>query len=238
MADFDINKALGTDFGRFPRYRIGGALVQGAKPLLFTIGSGNNLERLSEDEFVVDQREIDEATKTSLLNTPVISNLEFPSGNYNPLGQPDVLEPYEGLRIDTVLFTITQARNIITTPIIGRNGTIKEYIADGDFEITAECIITGETQEGTSQSSDDNQATGSQILSKIGIGDKYPERDVKRLIEICQVPSAIQVTSSFLDLFGIKEVVIQNYNFVQTRGGANQQVVTLKMLSDTPIELQ
>ena len=60
------------------------------------------------------------------------------------------------------------------------------------------------------------------------------------------VPDSLQVTSEFLNHFGvisptglsgIDEDVITDYNFPQQEGFRNQQLFNCKMISDTPIEL-
>ncbi|MEI8137589.1 MAG: DUF6046 domain-containing protein, partial [Bacteroidota bacterium] len=45
--------------------------------------------------------------------------------------------------IDTALFNVTQTKNIITTSIQGRNGTVKEYISLGDYNVTIKGVLTG-----------------------------------------------------------------------------------------------
>ena len=77
----------------------------------------------------------------STFGTPIFSNLI--------LGDPDNesnntytdfdgnLINYPTLRIDTVMFVVNLSKNIIKTATQGRNGTIKEYVSDGAFEIAA-----------------------------------------------------------------------------------------------------
>ena len=74
-------------------------------------------------------------TKTfSTLGNPVYSNLVFDAKKYT-WGDNEL--DFEGITINTVLFTINQQKNIVKTQVQGRNTTVKEYIADGDFSITA-----------------------------------------------------------------------------------------------------
>jgi len=74
---------------------------------------------------------------TSYLGTPVYARLEFSKdGIENQVGSPSTLDGREGARnliLETVLITVVQSKNIIKTPIQGRNGTIKEYIGEGDY---------------------------------------------------------------------------------------------------------
>ena len=41
------------------------------------------------------------------------------------------------------IITINQEKNIVTTPLQGRDGTIKEYISDGDFTISVDAAVCG-----------------------------------------------------------------------------------------------
>lgn len=137
----------------------------------------------------------------SLLGTPVFSNLVLRS-----------LDGSQELRIDTVLFTVTMSRNIIKTAIQGRNGTVKEYVSDGDFVMT----VSG---------------------SLIGPRGQYPAEDMQALLDLLALPESLEVQSDYLQIFGIYNFVIENYNFRQNRGAQNVQPFELTCSSDSPIEL-
>ena len=158
--------------------------------------------------------------KKSILGTEVFTNLTFQSGSYLPLdgGLPI---SYAGLTIDSVLMVVSQTKNIITTQIQGKSGTFKEYVSENDFQIEVSGLLTNK----------DNT---------------YPEFTVETLMTLFSVPDSLQVTSEFLNHFGvisptglsgIDEVVITDYNFPQQEGFRNQQLFNCKMISDTPIEL-
>ena len=154
----------------------------------------------------------DEAIKTSLLGTPVFSNLEIPVGNYKDL-DGNVIE-FAGLTMDAVIITISATKNVVTTAVSGRKGTVKEFASDGDFHITVEGVVVGEQQ------------------------NVYPEQEMTDLIEICRVPETIKVISEFMEFFDIQEVVITDYEFSQLRGSRNTQNFRISMLSDEPLELR
>lgn len=161
--------------------------------------------------------------RQSYFGTPVFSNLEIPAGKYKTL-DGNVIE-FDGIRVDAVLFNVTQTKNIIKTPIQGRNGTIKEYISDGDYFISADGVIVGETDQ-----------SGRNFTVKAGDGI-FPENDFRKLVEILKCPEPIEIVSEFLDFFEIRNVVIESAAFDQTSGDRSRQVFSLKMISDTPIEL-
>jgi hypothetical protein len=166
---------------------------------------------------------VDSLVRMSYFGTPVLSNMEIPRGNYKTLDGKTI--SFDGIRIDAVLFDVSQSKNIISTPIQGRNGTVKEYISDGDFQITASGIITGESFETARNFT----VTDGQM--------KYPESDVRKLIEIFKIPTSFEIISDFLDFFEIRNVVIDSFTVGQISGQRAGQPFEIRMISDTPIEL-
>jgi hypothetical protein len=120
---------------------------------------------------------------------------------------------YPSINVDTCLFNVSQTKNIVKTQIQGLNGTIKEYISDGDFEITCRGVIVSENP------------------------NQYPDAEVDKFLKIMSVPAAIRVTSPFLNNLEIDDVVIESYTLDQTEGFYNSQLFTIKMISEKPIEL-
>jgi hypothetical protein len=134
----------------------------------------------------------------SYLGTPVFDNIVLDIDDNN-------------LRIDTVLIDVSQTKNIVKTAIQGLSGTIKEYIADGDYEISIKGIIVNESNE-------------------------YPTADISSLLEICKKNENIRVTSNFLQLFGIDDIIIESYTLKQDEF-SNTQQFELSCVSDKPVEL-
>jgi len=156
--------------------------------------------------------------KFSALGTPVFTNLFIPGGNFTNLDGKVI--PFagdikgEGFQLDAVIMTVSATKNVITTAVAGREGTVKEFASDGDFVITIEGVMVGEQQ------------------------NIYPEEQMNTLIEVCRVPETLKITSEFLGFFDIDEVVITDYNFPQKAGSRNIQSFTISMLSDLPLELR
>jgi hypothetical protein len=150
--------------------------------------------------------------QASMLGTPIFSNLIIEDGSYQEDGKTTPTT-FKGITIDTVLFDISQTKNIVKTPIQGRNGTVKEYISDGDYDINIRGILV--SKENT-----------------------YPEEEVNTLITICKVPAALKVASEFMQLFSIHSLVIESYDFYQIEGNRNMQGFNLRCLSDEPVELK
>lgn len=143
----------------------------------------------------------DDEEVLSYLGTPVFTELTlFESEELN-------------LQLQTVLLEVSQEKNIITTSVQGRNGTVKEYISDGDFRVIIRGALVGQDPY------------------------LYPEDQVRRLKDLCKLQKSIEVTSPLLQLFEIYNLVIQSYNFPQKEGFQNVQLFELSTLSDAPLEL-
>ena len=114
------------------------------------------------------------------------------------------------------LFTINLPKTIVTTAMQGRDGTIKEYVANDDYQITLEAGI--DSYLGNEQS------------------DKrfeYPAEQLEELIQILNFPNELEVTSDFLKLFKIYSVVVTQYNLTQETH-TNRQSIQIQLLSDEP----
>lgn len=169
------------------------------------------LEQGGED-FTFDENDIeDETIKVSSLGTPIVSNLVFADGSYTINNQT---VNFEGIELDNVLVTINQSKNVVTTPVQGRNGTVKEFISDGDYIIK----VTGYLFN-------DND-------------DTPPNRQIRILNEIFKAPISLSFRSEFLDKFGSFDLTITDYSFPQEAGFRNRQAFEFSALSDNPIELQ
>jgi hypothetical protein len=193
----------------FPRLGVQSTLVQLARAGLYSKAFGTPLPTRGGDyeqyEVEVNTRlntGADDTERLSLLGTPVFSDLWLKENDSDA-----------GLRIDTVLFDVNQTRNIVTTAIQGRNGTVKEYVSDGDYQITVRGFLVENSPYD------------------------YPAEQVRELLRLCRVQAAIQAVSPFLQLFQVYDVVITDYRLPQLEGFQNMQPFELVCISDTPIEL-
>ena len=118
------------------------------------------------------------------------------------------------IRIDTVLFTVNKTKNIVKTQVQGRNGTVKEYISDDDISISVSGVIVSPDAK------------------------QYPREDVNLLKTILDIPLPLEVTSEFLNIWGVSNVVVESSSFPQQKGSRNTQPFTISLISDKPIELQ
>lgn len=154
----------------------------------------------------------------SYLGTPVYSPLEFLKTSGTSLdnslgvgeakGNSDVF-----LRVDTVLFVVSQSKNIVKTPIMGRNGTVKEYISEGDYMIDIRGVIVGQYPE------------------------IFPRDEVRLLNELLSLPKAIPVACEFLQIFGIDSLVVEGFTIAQKLGSRNEVPFEIQALSDLAEEI-
>ncbi len=115
---------------------------------------------------------------------------------------------------ETALIEVNQTKNIVKTSISGMNGTVKEYISDGDFIINLKGVIVGEVA---------NQRPDVIYLDKF--------------MEYLRAPLALPVTCTFLNEFNINNVVIESYKYGQREGARNVIDIEINMISDTAIVL-
>jgi len=153
----------------------------------------------------------DERVATSMLGTPVYSDLNIQGGSYTDNDGNTITFP--AVQLDTILFVVTQSKNIVITNVQGRNGSIKEYISDDDYNITISGTI-------------------------IGSNNVYPKDDVLGLKKVLDAPISLNVNSWFLNQFGVHGIVVKDYNFPQVAGRNSQQEFTISAISDLPVILQ
>ncbi len=172
----------------------------------------------------------------SYLGTPIFDQVQIQGGNFFEIEDVEGANPiaYEGIVIQSALMDISMSKNIVKTAIQGRDGTVKEYVSLGDYIINIQGNIIGVT-EGNGIDSVGNIITGNKIGN---IGNRYPVIDTKRLIQICKVGDSVEITSEFLQMFGISAMVITDFKFAQMQGSRNMQPFQITALSDTPINLE
>lgn len=167
----------------------------------------------------IQPEQSDEPIGYSYLGTPVYSNLEFLRVSGTSLDNSLNVGAQNGnsetiLRIDTVLITVHQSKYIVKTAVQGRDGTVKEYISMGDYEINIQGIIVSQ------------------------FPNVYPKDDVRLLIELLELPKSIPVASGFLTLFDVHEIVIDDYDISEKMGSRSEVLFNILASSDKPLELK
>jgi hypothetical protein len=150
----------------------------------------------------------------SYFNRPVFSNLVFKARDYYNNDNELVTTWNRDVVLDTVLFDVGQTKNIVTTQVQGRNGTIKEYISDGDFAINIKGLLVSNTN------------------------NQFPYTAYEELLKALYCNTEIEIESWILtELYGIKYIVIQNFEILQEVGKQTTVPFEIQALSDIPTEI-
>lgn len=111
---------------------------------------------------------------------------------------------------------VSRERRIVSTGLVGRDGTVKEYINEGDWAVSL--------------------VVGVQAVRDGVIADEYPGEELRELRRLLDVKGAIEVQSEFLAIFDITRIVIKGYGATQMTE-ANYQAVTISAVSDEDYEI-
>lgn len=115
------------------------------------------------------------------------------------------------LVINDAVCAISRAKNIVSTQMVGMDGTVKEYINEDDYQLN---IVVGvvAVRDGV-------------------IVDEYPEEGLRELRAFFDEKASISVHSAFLEIFGIGSIVIKSFSVSQDTA-SNYQSVSISAVSD------
>lgn len=152
------------------------------------------------------------ADKAGVFGLPVFDVVKLQGLTYTDFEDKEITLP--DFTLDIALIEVSQTRNIIRTPITGANGTRKEYISDGDYEIK----IVGN------------------LINKLA---NIPPADlIKSLNAFCKAQVEIAVESGILSYLDISSIVIAESRFKQVQGFRNVIDYELMCYSETPFEIK
>lgn len=117
------------------------------------------------------------------------------------------------IRITDAVIKVEQTKKILSTALLNRNGTVKEYIQDGDYTVTVSGSIIGEQ-------------------------GKFPYAELNDVIvPIMERAESLKMSSRYTDAFGISEVVLTKATFDQNQMRLfNVLPFALEFLSDRNYE--
>ena len=147
----------------------------------------------------------------SPLGTPVIVDLTLKGGFYKD--NAGKLVSFNDIVLLNVLVNVSQSKKIVCTEIPGMDGTIKEYIGMGDYELS----IVGALD---------------------GPNGHYPIDEVNTLHQICKASVPVDVVSRHLLNFDIYSIVIKDFSYDDEPGGYSSQRFSIQAVSDVPIIIQ
>ena len=117
----------------------------------------------------------------------------------------------ERLVMNDAVVAISRSKNIVTTQMVGMNGTVKEYINDGDYSL--------------------NIVVGVAAVKDGVIVDEYPADGLRELRAFLDDNEALSVHSEFLDVFDINSIVVKSFSVSQDTA-SNYQSVSISAVSD------
>ena len=160
----------------------------------------------------------EESGTVSMLGTPVFGDISFEGGQYNVYNKlTGVIEktsretytlPY------SCIVDFSRQNNIITTPVLGGTGTVKEIYGIGDWDITIRGIAFNNDKDGNSA-----------------------HEQIKQLIEWSDLCDSIEVGGSVFLSKLINRIVIKNIDIQPIEAKWNVIPFIIEAMSDEPIEL-
>ncbi|MGL4908766.1 MAG: DUF6046 domain-containing protein [Bacteroidales bacterium] len=127
-------------------------------------------------------------------------------------------EQANDLKIEDAVCSVNMVKSIVRTSLVGLHGSIKEYISEGDFEISLQVGLVAVDEFGYPI-------------------DAYPAEGVSRIHSMLSEPASLYVNSEFLLLFGINKIVVTDYS-IQQMTHSNYQLVNIKAISDEDYEIK
>lgn len=115
------------------------------------------------------------------------------------------------LYLDSAIVDLRQPMEVVKTQVQGRRWTVKEWIAEGDFEITFSGLLAGR--------------------------GAYPLEDVVRLKEYMTLGVPLRVSHAVLNALGIHEIVVEEWSLPSDQS-INIAPYEFVALSDEPVELR
>lgn len=127
-------------------------------------------------------------------------------------------EDYEyrtkGLYFKDTLMDLNLERNIVKTIVQGLNGTIKEFISNGDWEINIMGMLVSDNK------------------------DTAPEKQIKEFNSLFMMKSSLRVSSPLLEALGIYSIVVTGIDLPNSAEIINIRPFRITAISDLPIELE
>lgn len=184
--------------------------LQAVTPKFFTFNYAQM--QTEQDEEIITKADLT-GDRSNYFGQPIFDAIYFPGFKYT---DPQTGKEIQNgaVIIDTALFEINIPKNIVKTQIQGRNGTIKEYINDGDAQIKITGMLVGKES------------------------NVPPRKLIHDVNELRKAPVTLEVASNFLNYFEIYSIVVEDAEFAQIEGTRNAVMFTLNCTSDIPYEIQ
>jgi hypothetical protein len=210
---FDINKAFKEVFGVYNQTPLFATARQGQ-------GQGIGLENYPDAELLEGGEQsfsqltyqadfVENMHGAVLVDRFQVQASAF--GTYN-------LSPY-------TIMELTRAKNIVKTPMLGRNGTVKEFISLDDWQVTFKGFLINDQD------------------------DSMPHAEVARLLEVFGVNEQLLLVSEAVRQYfqrttplaqgeALEFIVIEEVRLPALEGFSNVQPFEIVAVSDNPVEIE
>ena len=157
---------------------------------------------------------------SNYLGTPIFDTVTLfgnePNGDikyYDLTLQKTVTVPK--MTLDIALVTCTKVVSIVKTNVVGANGTVRQYINLGDYNVEIRGTFTS------------------------GVPDTMPMELIRQLHKITSATTEVNIASNLLTLFGVTCIVFEGeQTFAQDEASRDVQKFTLNAISETPFTIK
>ena len=140
----------------------------------------------------------------SPLGTPVYDNITL---IYN-----DALGNRNILQLQSVQFSVTQEQTIVENAVSGRNGTIKEYVSENDYNVSINAFVNE-------------------------LFNVFPFDQLRAWRKIKEAGESIQVINKTLNnVYEIDTFVVTRFQDTPTVASLNQHQLSIELKSDFPFD--
>lgn len=122
----------------------------------------------------------------------------------------------EQVTLADAVVAVTRTNHIVSTAMVGRAGTVKEYVGAADYDM--------------------NIALGLQALDGETITDEYPAELLRTVVDLLEREQTLEVSSEFLAIFGITRIAVKSYSLTQDTA-SNYQELTVSAVSDQDYDI-
>lgn len=130
-----------------------------------------------------------------------------------PIFQPVTLDDY--LLPNEPIVEVRGAKRVVRTDIDGMDGTFKELFSMDDYGVTIRGIITQE--DGT---------------------DNFPEEIVRKIRAIYEKKTAIKITNTMANIFGINLIAIDSIEWPVIEGSNSIQPFVIQGIADKNLDIE
>jgi hypothetical protein len=191
-----------TDYNRF-----GPLVVDATKGVLLDLAKKAMVAGDFANEFISQEHQYAQQAYNDGLNGKYLSEFGLPVWDIIQLNYGT---DYAYLGMAKVEFT--QSRNIVQTAVAGVDGTIKEFISNGDDMVTITATIVGPA------------------------ADYYPQDEIILIKSFLDKKEAIKIYGDVVNrVFGLNQIVVTGYTITQPNEGMrNVQQIEIQCLSNNP----